>query len=77
MGILKLLANLPILQIIYLPALTLFLHLNLALAQSIWLINTVHLIHMSIMAEQNDMQQVLYPLLVLAAPSTDRQIFFF
>ena len=45
-------------------------------------INTVHLAHAPIIAEQNDMQRALYPLSVLAAPSTDRQanshfLFFF
>ena len=36
-------------------------------------INTVHLAHAPIIAEQNDLECVLYPLSVLAAPSTDRQ----
>ena len=36
-------------------------------------INAVHLAHAPITAEQNDMQRALYPLSVLAAPSTDRQ----
>ena len=38
-------------------------------------INAVHLAHAPIIAEQNDLQRVLYPLSVLAAPSTDRLTF--
>ena len=37
--------------------------------------NAVHLAHTPIIAEQNDLERVLYPLSVLAAPSTDRQTF--
>ena len=42
-------------------------------------INAVHLVNAPIIAEQNDLQSVLYPLLILAASSTDREtlIFFF
>ena len=40
-------------------------------------INAVHLAHAPIIAEQNDMQRALYPLSVLAAPSTDRQTLIF
>ena len=40
-----------------------------------WFINAVHLAHAPIIAEQNDLQRVLYPLSVLAAPSTDRLTF--
>ena len=36
-------------------------------------INIVHLAHVPIIAEQNDMQLVLYLLSALAGPSTDRQ----
>ena len=38
-------------------------------------IKAAHLAHASIIAEQNDLQRVLYPLSVLAAPSTDRLTF--
>ena len=37
--------------------------------------NAVPLAHAPIIAEQNDLERVLYPLSVLAAPSTDRQTF--
>ena len=40
-------------------------------------INAVHLAHAPTIAEQNDMQRALYPLSVLAAPSTDRQTLIF
>ena len=40
-------------------------------------INAVHLAHTSIIAEQNDLQRVLCPLLVLAQPRTDRLTFIF
>ena len=40
-------------------------------------INAVHLVHATIIAEQNDLQRALYPLSVLAAPSTDRQTLIF
>ena len=40
-------------------------------------INAVHLVHAPIIAEQNDLQRVLYPLSVLVAPSTDRQTLIF
>ena len=42
-------------------------------------INAVYLAHAPIISEKNDLQRALYPLSVLAAPSTDRQshIFFF
>ena len=36
-------------------------------------IKAVHLAHAPIIAEQNDLQRVLYPLSVLGAPTTDRQ----
>ena len=40
-----------------------------------WFINAVDLVHAPIIAEKNDLQRALYPLSVLAAPSTARQTF--
>ena len=39
-------------------------------------ISGVHLANAPIIAQQNNMQCVLYPLSVSAAPSTDKQTFF-
>ena len=42
---------------------------------SSWFINAVHLTHAPIMAEQNNLQCVLYQLSIFAAPSTDKVTF--
>ena len=38
-----------------------------------WFINAVHLAHAPIIGEENDLHRALFPLLVLAAPSVDKQ----
>ena len=40
-------------------------------------INAVHPAHAPTSTDQNDMQRALYPLSILAAPSTDRQTLIF
>ena len=37
----------------------------------------INAVHFAIIAEQNDMQRVLYPLSVSVAPSIDRETLFF